>query len=419
MDLVEMVGADVPELPEAQGELPDEELAEQPELVPDSGVFSDLPDVADEEALVPSDVTPADLSPAYNFPNQWGPYEVGTRTYQWFDMERMRLVPTTIWYPGIPGSQPKAKYLVVIEGKAYTNTLADKGGAPYPLVMFSHGFRGVAVQSVTFTEFIASHGYVVVAMDHVGNTLTDFFSDDEKVAEVALERPRDVVYAYEQACAESMKSGSPLNGMIDPSRVAMSGHSFGGWTALMIGGGEVEVSVAQAACAAGAPSDIFCDYVGYWPSGQVVKAENGIPGLKALVALAPGGYSSFDDAGLAKVKVPAMIFGGTLDETTPVEVEIDPIYNALPPPKYEVVLKDVSHMSFTNVCDVPLAEQALADYCGVEGMLTADEAFAMTNGLSVAFLDYYVKKISDAKQFLTPEFAAAFYPSAIFHSQEQ
>ena len=388
------------------------------------GVLQDVPadisDAADDAELAVPEVVPQDLVPAYQFPNQWGPFEVGVRKYQWFDMERMRLVPTTIWYPGIPGSQPKAKYLVLIEGNAYSNTLADTSGAPYPMVLFSHGFRGVAVQSVSFTEFIASHGYVVVAMDHTGNTLTDFFSDDQKVAEVALERPKDVVYAYKQACAESLKGGSPLNGMVDPSRVAMSGHSFGGWTALMIGGGQVPVTEAQAACASGAPSNIFCDYVGYWPAGDIVKVDPGaIPGLKALVALAPGGYSSFGEDGLDTVKVPGMIFGGTLDPTTPVPIEIDPIYGALPTPKYEVVLKDVSHMSFTNVCDIPLADQALSDYCGVEGMLEADDTFVMVNGLAVSFLDYYVKKIDAAHAYLKPEFVASFYPTAIYHSQEQ
>jgi len=75
-------------------------------------------------------------------------------------------------------------------------------------------------------------------------------------------------------------------------------------------------------------------------------------------------------------------------------------------------------MSFTNVCDIPLADQALSDYCGVEGMLEAEATFATVNGLAVTFLDYYVKKIAAAHAYITPEFVAAFYPSAVFHSQE-
>jgi predicted dienelactone hydrolase len=163
----------------------------------------------------------------------------------------------------------------------------------------------------------------------------------------------------------------------------------------------MDVSGAQAACAAGSPSDIFCDYVGYWPAGETVKMDPPLPGLKASIALAPGGYSAFGDAGLAAVDVPVMLFGGTLDPTCPVAVETDPIYNALPPPKYEVVITDASHMSFTNVCDLPLAQQFLADYCGVEGMLSPEEAFKVTNALAVSFLNYYVRDKAGAKQYLT------------------
>jgi predicted dienelactone hydrolase len=271
--------------------------------------------------------------------------------------------------------------------------------------MFSHGFKGTAVQSVTFTEYLASHGYVVAAMDHQGNTLTDFFADDETVANVAIERPRDVRFAFEQVVAQSASPSGVLTGMVDPSRVAVTGHSFGGYTALMVSGGEVDVSAAQAACAAGAPSDIFCPYVGYWPAGEIVKLDPGIPGLKAEVCLTPGGYSAYGDDGLTKVKVPSMIFGGTLDETTPVSVEIDPIFNALPPTKAEVIIENASHMSYTNVCDLPLAQQWLADFCNVDGMLGPEETFAIANPLAVAFLNWQVKGDASYESYVSQTYA--------------
>ncbi|MBL6975781.1 MAG: hypothetical protein ISR64_08635 [Deltaproteobacteria bacterium] len=143
---------------------------------PDTG----NPDPGLEETAIPA---PPD-------PWEWGPYQVGTTSFNFFDWARLRLVATTVWYPANPLGQPKATYLVVIQGNAYSQASPDLGDAPYPLVLFSHGFRGTAVQSITFTEHLASHGFIVAAMDHAGNTLTDFFSDDEKVAQVALERRR-------------------------------------------------------------------------------------------------------------------------------------------------------------------------------------------------------------------------------------
>ena len=34
------------------------------------------------------------------------------------------------------------------------------------VIVFSHGYSGIRFQSVFFTEWMASHGYLVVAPDH-------------------------------------------------------------------------------------------------------------------------------------------------------------------------------------------------------------------------------------------------------------
>jgi predicted dienelactone hydrolase len=371
----------------------------------DTPMIPDVVELTDAEAVdgaevsteVTTDMVEEDqpAEPAQFDPSAWGPHEVGTTSFQWLDIARLRMVPVTVWYPAIPMGQPRASYLVIIPGKAYTNAPADKENGPYPLVLFSHGFRGTAVQSITFTEYLASHGYVVAAMDHQGNTLTDFFADDEKVADVALERPSDVAFTYQKMTEFVVPGSALLAGMVDTSKVAVSGHSFGGYTALVVAGGKVDVSGAQAACAAGDPSDIFCDYVGYWESGTTVGLEPGIPNLMAAASFAPGGYSAFGEDGLTSVGVPSLIFGGTLDDTCPVDVEIEPIYAALPKPKGKVIITDASHMSFTNICDIPLAQQFLADYCDVAGIIGEEEGFAVMNTLTVAFFDYYLKGQSE------------------------
>lgn len=370
-------------------------------------------DAIDDEWLsaTPDDGGVPDVAAPPDDPWEWGPYQVGTTSYQFYDWDRWRSVPTTVWYPAKPLGQDKATYLVVVNGKAYTKPSPNLDDAPYPIVLFSHGFRGTAVQSITFTEHLASHGYVVVAMDHSGNTLTNFFSDDEKVAEVALERPQDVIFAFEKVLEEAGKSGGLLSDMVDPSMVAVTGHSFGGYTALMVGGAKVDVSNAQATCQAGTPADIFCDYVGYWPSGEIVQVEPGIANLKAVIALTPGGTAAFGPTGLAGEKVPTAVFGGSLDDTCPVDVETDPIYLGLPAPKIECVIESASHMSYTNVCDIPLSDQFIQDYCGVEGMLGPDDTFAVANGIAVAFLKLWLEDKSEYAQFLEPDYLATRCPT--------
>jgi predicted dienelactone hydrolase len=385
-DLVDIIDASLPDT--------------TPDVPPDlHDVYELLPDLETNDA-------PPDIKQPGQFhhPAMWGPYEVGVRSYQFFDNERQRLVPVHVWYPALPSGQELEKYLMMLEGKAYKDAPPNLATAPYPMVLFSHGFNGIAWQSLTFTNYVASHGYVVIAMDHQGNTLFDFNADDELVAKVALERPWDVKFAYEQVVAMGLDIANPLLGMVEPTQVAVTGHSFGGYTALLAAGGDNNVDNAKAECDAGSPSDIFCPYISYWPAGETVSLNPGIPGLKAVACLAPGGYSAFGDAGLAKIELPALIVGGSLDPTTPVDIEIEPIYEALGTPKYEAIVTQASHMSFTNVCDLPPAKLFLTDFCGVEGMLGPDETFPPVNALVVAFLNYYVRDDAQYGGFLSQQY---------------
>lgn len=398
------------------------------EDLPDLVIQDLTPEITDAVVEVVADLSPdlgtEDLAPdvqqpaPFHHPALWGPYEIGARTFQLFDAERQRIVPITVWYPALPSGQALEKYLMLVEGKAYQDAPTDKSGAPYPVVLFSHGFNGISWQSISFTNYIASHGYIVVATDHKGNTLFDFNADDELVAQVALERPRDLRFALQEVVAMSVNVATELAGMAEPFKVAVTGHSFGGYTALMAAGGNNDVDKAKAECDAGAPSDIFCPYINYWPAGQTVSLDPPIPGLKAVACLAPGGYSAFGDAGLAEVFVPALIFGGSLDPTTPVDIEIDPIYAALGTPKYKAIVLDASHMSFTNICDLPPAQYFLDEFCGVEGMLENEETFPPVNALTVAFLNYYVRGETQYGGFLSQDYLDEAFGFVSFSREE-
>lgn len=194
------------------------------------------------------------------------------------------------------------------------------------------------------------------------------------------------------------------------------GHSFGGWTALMLGGASVDIKAANAACKAGAKSNITCKYTALLgDEGLPIQPTKPTPGLAAIVALAPGGHSSFGGT-LAKVTVPTLVFGGTRDTTTSLDAEIDPIYADLPAPKARAVLKDAAHMSFTDVCALPFGRTLLADMCVVPDQTDAARASRITRTIAVAWLDRHVKGLDVAAPMLKGDALTTAFPELMWNA---
>src|SRR4051812_6569576 len=108
-----------------------------------------------------------------------------------------------------------------------------------PLVIFSHGFGGCATQSRFLTAGLAQHGYFVVAPNHKdagcrgakrgGSMRPDVpFRTPERWTDQSYEDRRDDVRAIVAALADS----TALRGRIDFTRVAVAGHSLGGYTVM-------------------------------------------------------------------------------------------------------------------------------------------------------------------------------------------
>ncbi|RJO68676.1 MAG: hypothetical protein C4523_07255 [Myxococcales bacterium] len=201
-------------------------------------------------------------------PLQPGPFPVGVMTIDLVDDSRTdpslggpRFVRTEIWYPAVQSAAALSPWTYDLKAEADANidlgenrdvfmaqempgfesmTVRDaemeQTYAPYPLVLFSHGAYSLRMQYLFFTAHLASHGYVVVAGDHRGNTLWDMIRDGfnpETFGDAAVNRPLDVVFLLNQMEKLNAQAGHALYGAIDVSKVGVSGHSFGGYTALI------------------------------------------------------------------------------------------------------------------------------------------------------------------------------------------
>ncbi|MFJ4094336.1 alpha/beta hydrolase family protein [Kitasatospora sp. NPDC089913] len=228
--------------------------------------------------------------PVPEFPEPTGGFAVGTRVLQWTDQQRpetftpdpadRRTVVVQLWYPAgrSPAGAPRAQYLGRTEAEARTVAGALAGGvglpdflmdgvprarsrsvfdAPvagdggrFPVVLFSPGSGGVRTQNTAWAEELASHGYLVAALDHPydsaavvladGRTVTtetsssgDADQDEKLAAGWTAVRAADLGFVLSQLEGlDRAGSGDPLTGRLDTGRAAVTGHSMGGAAAL-------------------------------------------------------------------------------------------------------------------------------------------------------------------------------------------
>lgn len=213
-----------------------------------------------------------------------GPAPVGVRTYEFVDPIRERKLPVECWYPATDSYKGKDldketqdKYLLMpafprMRQAAVRDAEANDG--IFPLVIFSHGFAGHRRQTTHFCTHLASHGYIVASVDHVGNTMPDVMQmvmgaqKGEKSYDIAQiftsaikDRPLDAAFTIDMILAGEMGSRT------DEGRIGMTGHSFGGWTTLATTGRDTRIKTALPLAPAGGKSklnpsaDIFSKYL--------------------------------------------------------------------------------------------------------------------------------------------------------------
>ena len=167
-----------------------------------------------------------------------GEYTVGVATVTVTDEARERPLTVDVWFPLTDGTTGEPHQYGFVTGDYFESPLAVDADAtslspdgPFPLVVYSHGSGGLRFIHSDYTETIASHGYVVVAPDHTGNTAVERIaetSDDSAV--IALNRPLDISAVIDAFLDPADAETAPFQPAIDTEQIAVTGHSFGGFT---------------------------------------------------------------------------------------------------------------------------------------------------------------------------------------------
>jgi predicted dienelactone hydrolase len=267
-------------------------------------------------------------------------YKVGFRVLNFVDSKRGRTLNTTIWYPALGEEGGDDKML--------PNGEPDKSGGPYPLILFSHGHRSINIQSSLLMQAWASHGFVIAAPNHEKNTMFDYGEKYQAMMQFA--RPIDLRFVADQMLLLNKDAASFLHGLIDPDAIGVSGHSFGGHTALISAGATPNLDYLADYCQTHTSNDWdICarqeEIQKLYPGKRIIDESD--PRLKAALALAPDGYDWFLQDGMAKIKVPIMIMGGGVDDICPVETQQKPMYKDITSVKYLVILLKAGHLVYS------------------------------------------------------------------------
>ena len=266
----------------------------------------------------------------------YGKYAIGVRTIQLnhadqidiaaIDPEKTqadrlprynRPLTVEVWYPAIEGAAGSTtlhtylrngKTRIVLEGKAVRDAMPSAIGAPYPLIIISHGYPGNRFLLSHLAENLASKGYVVASIDHTDST----YDNQLAFGSTLINRPLDQKFVLDEMARITADPDSFLHRLVNADETGLIGYSMGGYGAVISAGGGLAPSAIDATWSAP-----LCTLAMH-ESGSESHAALPDPRFKTVIAFAPWGMSqgAWSPATLAGIKIPMLIIAGSVDDVS-------------------------------------------------------------------------------------------------------
>ncbi len=222
--------------------------------------------------------------------------------------------PLLIMYPTDTPAEPVAFGPFNLDMAA---NAAPRAGS-HPIVVISHGSGGTSLGYLELARRLVRAGYVVCMPEHPGNNRNNNELADSP--QNLANRPRHLTLTLDLVVEHE-----PLSQIVDPTLVAVIGHSMGGYTALAIAGGQPSTE-----------------------DGQPVAVTRDSR-VKALVLLAPATPWFMRPGALSAVDVPILMLTGERDPHTP-PFHAEVVRNGLPAQTRleHSVVANAGHFSFMS-----------------------------------------------------------------------
>ena len=189
-----------------------------------------------------------------------------------------------------------------------------------PVLVFSHALYMCPTQSRYLMRALADEGYLVIAPRHADSSCS--LSVSPSLSRISgkpsllwtdddyRDRADDI-----RTVVNALHHDRRYRDVADLGRLALIGHSLGGYTVLGLGGA--------------------------WPTWR-------LPGVRAIVALTPYALPFQQSDGLARLSVPTMYQVGRFDPVFTVPLMLFG-YAQTPSPKYLVEISWANHMAWTDL----------------------------------------------------------------------
>lgn len=245
-------------------------------------------------------------------------------------------------------------------------------GSAYPLLLFSHGNWSDKNSYDRIIEHWVSHGYAVIAPDHLdccGAPRGIFNSLRYGQLGLIEGRVDDLSrLLHELSAVEALVPN--FRGKADPTRIAITGHSFGAFSAQQFGGAAA-----------------------FDPDQQKYLFHRE-PRVEAIVALSPPGpmFDTITADSWQQLQTPTFVSTGTWD----IQPSFWPDWrmhlmsweSALPGNKYALITQGADHFLGNLICRIQ------------RDATPQTNALRMLQSASTAFLDAYLKDSTPARAFI-------------------